>query len=178
MALLLIACLSLQGCLTINNLKPWWKKEHAPEKAQPGAVEERSIDLSNEDYYKQHYTFWRGWQEELSRELGGNRKRVINTILEIERHLTAMSNYLIEEEAQPLRMMIQRFREITAPIKKGDLNSIEIERTRRRLEIFGLEAQKNFAPSKVKGVLLPTPPPVDMTEYEGEEVDLQDEEGV
>ncbi len=144
------------GCSSLPKKFIRKKKEpkHTPSAIylQDGAYEKK---YSNSYYYKSHYTYWKGWHDELIGEIGGNQKRVTRSAQESFNHLTEMARYLSPERKQALDPILADLGRITQRLESGNVSSSEEGGLRVDLEKIRRLVSNDFYYNKVKDQLIP-----------------------
>lgn len=127
------------------------------------------VRLSNRNYYAQRYLYWKSWQSELVKDLGGNRKKQLQDVYEARRHLAALPNYLGESQSRALASYLKVFDDLTKPLLEKRLSVTDNARMRRKLEALRLRIEKQFSPRDMNPFLKPDLPPIDLSLYADEE---------
>lgn len=131
------------------------------------------VRLTNEESYRQRFMFWKSWQTELTKNLGGNHKKEVQSVLEARRHLAALPRYVEDEKGAEMAPFTEALDTLTRPLLKDRLSVMENAALSRRLEKLRLRVEKRFSPKKMKPFLKPDLPAIDLSAYgEEEEVPL------
>lgn len=150
--LLLIFSIALAGCtpaLRKKFIRPRKKKEKQEEVIyQTREYVKENIPV--DEYYKEHYIFWKSWQEELIKALGTNsRKLQVRSLSEAIINLNAMKDILGDEKGAALETHIALLEEIDGKISGGYLSSADIKRLKRTLTRQKKEIVREFSYNKV-----------------------------
>ncbi|MBI3316568.1 MAG: hypothetical protein HYZ85_01000 [Candidatus Omnitrophica bacterium] len=150
-----------------------WGKKIARIGQKPPRPAQFNVEASDErEYavlYKEHYQFWRGWHQELVKTLGLNRKRDRQNMQEARRQLENLEKYLHEDKAKQVREFLERFDRHTRPLLRPLSSSGDADLMKRNLESLQAQIESRLHPKKVKDFFLPTPVPMDMKAYQGDE---------
>ena len=163
---ILIAACFLSGCNSD------WEKVLIRKRVKPPALARFDVGQDARPYpelYKEHFVFWRNWHREILQDLGDNRKQDLNNIREARRHLIYLEKYLAEDQARKVRPMVEQFDQLTEPIRNSGIMKTDYGILLRRLESFGLNVERSLHYKKMKDMILPTPLPLNMENYQGEE---------
>ncbi|HLD82393.1 MAG TPA: hypothetical protein VI976_00375 [Candidatus Omnitrophota bacterium] len=128
------------------------KKENMPKEEMVLAPEEyKAPEMSKEDLYRQHFLFWRTWQDELIASLNkeGNHKKQIDCINEAVKNLTDLRPLLNLERRKILDIYIAQLNELNDEITK-DLYGVNVDSHRRRAESIRMKISKEFSYNKAK----------------------------
>jgi len=164
---LLLTAFCFSGCSTDWQRKFIRKKAEKPKEAQFAVESFKSRPY--EDLYKEHFNYWKNWHRQLIQDLGSNRKREIQDVREARRHLAGLDKYLVDEKAAEVPVLVERFDELTQPVIDAKLSAINRNLLGRRLEALKLEIERTLHYEKMQDYLLPTPIPVNLEDYVGEE---------
>jgi hypothetical protein len=144
----------VSGCASVQKKFTRKKKE----KRTPNAI---FIDegpyqkqFSNEYYYKNHYTMWKSWHDELLGQLGGNRKKVERCAQEAYNHLSDMANYLQPEKRAELKPLVEDLSRLVTKIESGSYSDSDEGGMRSELEKIKRLVANDFYYNKVKDSLL------------------------
>lgn len=164
----LILLLLMTGCADFQ--KKFIRKKKPV--AKPQFLTE-PVPSSYDALYRERFAYWKGWQGELVKDLGKNRKRERRDVLEARRHLASLQNYLEEDKARALSPHIADFDRLTrfirSPKLPARLSDTERALLGRRLELLQIRIENQFSPRSVKTFLKASLPPIDLTPYADED---------
>ena len=103
--------------------------------------------------YKQHYSYWASWQEDMMQFLGQNHKRDKRSIEEAIGHLRDMQNILVPSKAEEMQPHIEKMEAAKDIILKGDLSFADKDYVRSIIEREDRAIRREFSYSKVKDFL-------------------------
>ncbi|MDD3906327.1 MAG: hypothetical protein PHS46_07380 [Candidatus Omnitrophica bacterium] len=102
------------------------------------------------ELYKQHYSYWASWQEEMVKVVGQNIKKDQRCAAEAIGHLKDMQALLVEEKADELEAHIESMESLKAIIARGSLSSAGKDYVRNSLDREDRIIKRDFCYSKVK----------------------------
>jgi hypothetical protein len=153
---LIAALLGLTGCGTLQ------KKFTRPKKTPAHAASVVYFDqgpyekqYSNEYFYKNHYTLWKTWHEELLKDLTGNSKKRRRSAEEAYSHLEQMGNYLQPEKRAKLKTLADILDSYRWKFERGFYSPADAGNTRVELEKVKRLVANDFYFDKVKNDVLP-----------------------
>lgn len=152
--LVLAAVVMATGCATVQKKFTRKKKEKRVVNAifiDDGPYQKQ---FSNEYYYKNHYTLWKSWHDELINQLGGNRKKVERCAQETYNHLSDLSNYLKPEKRAELKPIVEDLARIVNKIESGSYSDSDEGGMRTELEKIKRLIANDFYYNKIKDELL------------------------
>ncbi|MBN1687813.1 MAG: hypothetical protein JW893_01795 [Candidatus Omnitrophica bacterium] len=153
-----------------------WQKKFIRQKKKDTKKSPRfEVDSTQRPYpelYKEHYHFWHNWHRQLILDLGTNRQREERDLKEARRQLEALALYLQEEKAETVRQLVEEFDRVSEPAKEGSIGTPNYGLLKRHLESLQTKIEKNLRYKRVKDYFLPTPIPIDLDKYAGEEPDV------
>ena len=163
---LLMAAILLAGCN-----EDWEKKfiRHREKPPQPAQFEVEQIHRPYPELYKEHFNYWRNWHGQLLQDLGRNHKRELRDLREANRQLESLEKYLTEPKKVLVRHFLEELDQGTLAFERISVSPSDYGIMKQRLESLQLEVERNLHPKKVKDYFLPTPLPMNLAEYEGEE---------
>jgi hypothetical protein len=154
--LFLLLIFQFAGCATIEKKFTRKKKEVKYSPAviplEQGAYQKK---FSNEYYYKNHYTLWCGWHDDLLSELGKNSKKVARSADEAFGQLSGMGCYLVPEKRAQLQPFINDLAENLKKMPGGRMVTGQESLIRADLERIRREVAADFYYDKVKDSILP-----------------------
>ena len=160
LALILLVCLFSSGCS-----REWKKKFLRRRKnvAPPQAVLVLQPDVKAiyppADRYREHYAFWKSWNEELLISLGQIHKRDVRYLSGVVGELRSMQALLSGRPADQLREILIQLSDMEDRWKRApDTWQIPVS-DRTKLERFQREIGRKFSYSDVKESLVPDPKP-------------------
>jgi len=164
---LLICISSLTGCQNYD-----WRKKFVREKKHETAPAQ--FDLSRqyksyEELYKSHYFYWKAWSKQLAQTLGTNPKQDRQGFKETRRQLETLQKYLMPMKADLVKKYVKELDDISAPLNRPRIAGHEYGWIRIKLRKLQGKVSKNLHIKQVKHYLKPTPPPIDLSDYEAEE---------
>ena len=112
--------------------------------------------MSNEDMYRNYYTFWRGWHQELVEVLseGQNHKKQVECVTEIVNNLNKMKALLVPAAQEGLQGQIQKLVPIKDEIIAGRSNATNFYTMKMQLESIQTKVTKDYAAKKVKNYII------------------------
>ena len=105
------------------------------------------------ELYKQHYTYWRSWQEELIQFLGQNHKKDARAVEEAVGHLRDMQNILIPSKAEEMEPHVEKMEKAKDIIFRGELSFASKDYVKMMLEKEDRAIKRDFSYEKVKNSL-------------------------
>lgn len=149
-----LSIVSLSGCETVR--RKFVRKAKA-EKENPEEViyvpQEYPVQVtSNEDTYRNYYTFWKGWHQELIEVLseGQNHKKQVECINEIVSNLNKMKDLLTLDAQSGLNESIQKIIPIKDEIVAGKSNPSNFAIMKVKLESIKNKIAKDYIIKKIK----------------------------
>jgi hypothetical protein len=148
--LLLVTSLGCEAFVRKFTRKP--KKENLPQEEMVLVPEEyKGSQMSREELYRQHFLFWKSWQDELINALSQklSQKRRIGCTEEALKNLTELKGLLNPEQNKKLDIYIESLRELRDLIAQDPYsnnaatNSQKAERLKRNI-------LRDFSYSKIK----------------------------
>lgn len=168
----LVFCMAFAGAMSscADLEKKIIRRKKKPELPRPRFIIEPAR-LPNDQAYQMRYSYWKGWQAELIRDLAANpnRKKHVQDVAEAKRHLAALPKYVRDEKAPDFKPYIQKFDDLTRSILEGSLSMTGNATLIRRLEAHRLQVERNFSPKDMKKYLRENPLPIDLGSYEDDE---------
>ena len=150
--------ISSSGCQTLKRKftrKPKTEKENVEEVIyEPQQYPQQT--LSNEDMYRNYYTFWRGWHQDLMEVLseGQNHKKQVECITEIINNLNKMKDLLLPEYQAGLKDNLQKLYPIKEEIVSRRSNSANFYLMKMELERVRSKITKDYTIKKIKPYLI------------------------
>ena len=123
------------------------------------------VRRQNQEYYKEHFLYWKTWQETLVYNLGGNRKRELQALKESRRHLASLPKYLEDEYSDKLLSHLEEFDKLTEDLEKNPLSDTRSSILARDLDRLGLRIEREFSYSTIKDHMKQGSSRVDLTPY-------------
>jgi hypothetical protein len=154
--LLIVTVLGSVGCETLP--KKFIRKKKAPAHVasvvylDEGSYEKR---FSNEYYYKNHYTLWKTWHDDVLKNLTGNSKKLRRASEEAYSHLEQMGNYLKPERQAQLKPMVDTLNSYRQKFDRGAFVPSDAGNARSELEKVKRLVANDFYFDKVKEDVLP-----------------------
>ena len=154
--LLILTVLGSAGCETLP--KKFIRKKKAPKHVasvvylDEGPYEKQ---FSNEYYYKNHYTLWKTWHDDVLKNLTGNSKKLQRAAEEAYSHLEQMGNYLKPEKQASLKPMVDTLGSYRQKFDRGAFTPSDAGNARSELEKVKRLVANDFYFDKVKGDVLP-----------------------
>ena len=105
------------------------------------------------ELYKQHFAYWRSWQEELIEFLGQNHKKDVRAVEEATGQLKDLQDLLIPSKAEEMEPHIESMQSARDIIFRGDLNFANKDYVRRIIEKEDRSIKRWFCYEKVKNSL-------------------------
>jgi len=121
------------------------------------------------ELYREHFTYWKSWHRDLIENLGRNRKKDMRNLKEARRQLESLAKYLQQEKVEVVKSVIISFDKLTKALKSNSGIPVNYPVLQKRLEFLQSRIERNLRIKKVKDYFLPTPAPIDMEAYQGEE---------
>ncbi len=153
---LILAVMGLAGCESIP--KKFIRKKPAPAHvAQAVYLDQGPYQkpYSNEYFYKNHFTLWQTWHDDMMKSLTGNSKKLRRATEETYSHLDQMGNYLKPEPQARLKLLTDivngyRWKFDRGTYSRSDAGNVltELERVKRLVA-------NDFYYEKVKEDILP-----------------------
>lgn len=155
--IIVFICLSVVSFSGCESVRRKFVRKSKAEQDNPEEViyapQEYPVEvMSNEQLYRQYYTLWKGWHQELMEVLSGgqNHKKQVGCITEIVNNLNKMKD-LLEPEAQVgLDGYIQKILPIKDEIIAGRSNASNFEFMRSKLESIKSKISKDYISKKIK----------------------------
>lgn len=164
--LILLSLLLLTGCGSDWEKKLIRKRVKPP---RPALFQVETVSRPYAELYREHFGYWKSWNDELIQNLGKNAKRERRAIVETRRHLAILPKYLKEEKAAEARAVVEKFDLVTRPLFRLRLSAGDYTLVERGLNGLESRADSRLHPKKVKDFILPTPIPIRLGNYEGAE---------
>lgn len=159
---IIFICFSLVSLSACQTLKRKFTRKSKTEKEED--VEEVIYEpqeypaqvMSNEEMYRNFYTFWRGWHQELVEVLaeGQNHKKQVECITEIINNLNKMKDLLVPEGQLKFNDYLQRLAPIREDIVAGRSNVSSFYWMKIKLEGIKSGITKDCTPKKVKNYII------------------------
>ncbi len=152
-----LAVLMISGCETIPKKFIRKKKElsHVPSAVYLQNEGEYQKQFSNEYYYKNHYTLWKSWHDDLMDNVSGNSKKARRCADEAYSHLDQMIKYLKPEKQPELKSLVDDLGRYRDKINKGSYSRAEGGAIKAELEKLRRMVANDFYYNKVKEDILP-----------------------
>jgi hypothetical protein len=156
--LLGISLVSLSGCETLTRKfvrKSKAEKENVDEVIYSPQEYPAQI-MSNNDMYRDYYTFWKGWHQELVDVLseGQNHKKQVECINEIINNLNKMKDLLVPEAQEGLKRYIQRLSPIQQEIVAGRSNASNFSTMKAQLESIRTKINNEYSAKKAQNYII------------------------
>ncbi len=161
LALGALGCASLKKAVQKKLDKGKPPKAEAP--AARFAVEE--IQRWNRDLYRRHFLFWRGWSQELERDLGSNAKRERQDLRETSRHLESMRAYLTGEPAEKLDTHLRDLEQVRERLSLPSRSASDNAILAREIARMNAAVARECSFERVQPFLKPDAIPFDMQAY-------------
>jgi hypothetical protein len=110
--------------------------------------------FSNDYYYKNHYTLWKSWHDELLDQLGGNQKKVSRAAQEAYNHLSEMGSYLVPEEKAKLDPEVKSLQSIVKQLESTSISKSSLGPLRVELEKIKRLVANDFYFNKVQDKII------------------------
>ncbi|OGX17096.1 MAG: hypothetical protein A3K83_01935 [Omnitrophica WOR_2 bacterium RBG_13_44_8b] len=144
--------ISLTGCEAfVRKFTRKSKKENLPREEMVLAPEVYdSVQMSNEELYRQYFLFWKSWHDELINSLSfqGNRKKQIECVKESLKNLTSLRELLNEEKQKQLDVYIKELDTLKGSIE-GDWYSNNFAANSYTAERLKTNILRNFSFKKI-----------------------------
>lgn len=146
----------LAGCASVQ--KKFTRKKKEPKHVaatlyfEEGPYQKK---YSNVYYYKTHYTLWKTWHEDLTKGIGGNRKKTQRNYEETLNHLAQMRNYLNPEKQKKLDPLLEEVRGFARKFQTGAYARSEEPGVRTELQKIKRLVSNDFYYEKVAAQILP-----------------------
>ncbi|MDP8260620.1 MAG: hypothetical protein P9L96_06490 [Candidatus Gygaella obscura] len=155
----------LVGCFLCVNLgceafaKKFVRKPKKNEQSIEIVLEPREYPespLPNEDLYRQRFTFWKYWQDELinSLYLGGNRKKQIEAVNYSIEFLNSLKKLLSQEPSERIDLELAQLEKVKTCLGKAFISNDDLRRIKRQLEKQKFRIDRNFVFSNIERDLL------------------------
>lgn len=169
----LIACLVFMTGCNYTQFDQFTKKFIRQKKKveKPTQFLEEPVSRSYDQYYREHYLYWKTWNETLVRNIGGNRKRELEALREARRHLASLPKYLEDEYTNQLLGLIEQFDALGRDVKDRRLTKMSAHPLGRRIEQLGRRINSTFSYDEMKEHLRKGPSRIDITPYLDDEPD-------
>lgn len=154
--LLILTVLGAAGCETLP--KKFVRKKKAPEHVASAVYLDQGPyekQFSNEYYYKNHYTLWKTWHDDVLKNLTGNSKKLKRAADEAYSHLEQMAGYLQPEKAAELGPLVKTLESYRQKFNSGMFTASAAAGARTELEKVRRLVANDFYFDKVKGQILP-----------------------
>jgi len=143
-------------CVAVTGCGPQWKRKFVRKSAQK--TPEQAYIYEQQEYrsepagvlYKNHFIFWRAWQEELVNKLGGNKVADLRSFEEALKHLGDMKSHLSPEKAAELDPYLSRIDALRNDYKADNYDVVRSRQMRDELNRIMLRIDKAFRSSRVK----------------------------
>ncbi len=147
--------LNLVGCEAFTRKftrKP--KKSDAAVEMVLVPQEYKGPEMSKEELYRQHYTFWGSWQDELINVLtqGSSQKKKIDCAQEALKNLVNMKMMLLADAQKNFDPEISRLTDLIASIR-SDVYGTNDSRNLQAAERIKSSVHKNFIYPKIRNYL-------------------------
>lgn len=166
-AVLVAVALGASGCASIKKaIQKRLQRGKPPAYEAPAArfaVEE--VQRWNRDLYRRHYLFWRGWSQELERDLGSNAKRERQDLRETARHLASMRAYLTGEAAEKMDASIRELEGVRERLAQPARSAADNAILSREIARMNTTVAREFSFERVKPFLKPDALPFDLKAY-------------
>lgn len=108
--------------------------------------------MSNEELYRQFYTFWKSWQDELIESLLQKRsnKKVVDCAQEAIKNMVSMKSLLIPEKQALMEKYIEKMANLLQNLKT-DIYSANYSTYRERADYLRMNIVRNFSFPDIKG---------------------------
>jgi hypothetical protein len=146
--------MSLSGCETVRRK---FVRKAKTEKENPEEViyvpQEYPVQVtSNEDMYRNYYTFWKSWHQELIEVLseGQNHKKQVECINEVISNLNKMKDLLVPDAQGGLNEYIQKVIPIQGEIVSNRSNPGNLAIMKAKLESIKSKIARDYIIKKIK----------------------------
>ena len=150
---------SMQGCETLR--KKFTRRRKTPVTSEPMVITPRDYSahpLPNAVLYKQYFTYWKSWNQELVTSLGdyASDKKVLDCMEQALMNLKKMSTYLQEDKAKQLATYIDQSENLRNRIKNvPGVPHAEAMRFRYTAERILSGVNRQFDPTEMKPHMKP-----------------------
>ncbi len=132
------------------------KTEQLPKEEMVLAPEEyKAPQMTSEESYRQHFLFWKSWQDELINVLspGANHKKQIGCIREAKKNISSMKALLNTEKQQKLDVYIGQLNDLNEAIAR-DVYGNNAAAHRQNAERIKRNISRDFSYKRVKEDLI------------------------
>ncbi len=154
--MLILCVLATTGCETLPKkfIRKKPKADHTPSVVyiEQGTYQKK---YSNEYYYKNHFTLWKTWQDEILSNLQGNSKKVARSAEEAYSHLEQMSHYLKPEKQKQFEPLLWEMKRYLDKLQSGGSSRSETMVMKSDLARLKRLIANDFYYDKVKADILP-----------------------
>lgn len=161
LSLIVIFVLSLSGCATLK--KKFVRPPKKGKKTTPVLVTQDYKGIySNEVLYNNHFTYWKGWTEELMESLLSglsNKRQVQSANLAID-DMKRMRDLLNSPKKEALSPHIKIYEYVSARVKLGQPSRMDAVRMRNELEKERRVVIREFETRKVKQFIIKEEEPI------------------
>lgn len=153
--------LNLSGCATLR--KKFVRPPKKTKKTTPVLVTQDYKGIyTSEVLYNNHFTYWKGWTEELMESLFSglsNKRQVQSANLAIE-DMKRMQDLLNTPKKEQLSSHIKIYEDILKKLKLGQPSRTDAVRMKNELEVQRRVIIREFETRKVKGFLIKEEEPI------------------
>ena len=152
----MVCCLLiyLLGCEAFT--KKFVRKPKKAKSEEPVLVpEDYSLsDIPVEERYRQHFLFWKSWQDELITALGSSasHKRRVTCLKEAIKNLEEIRPFLYEEKQKQIDVYLQRLHHLESQISK-DIYGAKLAIHRSKAEVLKRDILRDLSYPKVENHL-------------------------
>lgn len=160
-AIVIILILELSGCATLK--KKFVRPPKITKKTTPVLMTQDYKGIyTNEVLYNNHFTYWKGWTDELMESLSSalsNKRQVQSANLAIE-DMRRMQDLLNSPKKEELSPHIKVYEDILKKLKLGQPSRMDAIRMRNDLEKERRVIIREFETRKVKDVIIKEEEPI------------------
>jgi len=153
----MIICFSLVSLSGCESVRRKFVRKSKAERDNPEEViyapQEYPVQvMSSEQLYRQYYTFWRGWHQDLMDVLstGENHKKQVECVTEIVNNLNRMKNLLVAEAQPKLNGYIEQIIPMKDEITAGRSNPSNYAIIRSKMESIKTKISNDYIPKKIR----------------------------
>ena len=131
------------------------KKSDQPVEMVLAPEEYKGPNMTKEELYRQHFLYWKSWQDELINALvsKSSQKKKIDCNQEALKHLVNMKMMLVAGAQKNIDTYITKLNDLLSSLK-SDLYGTNDERNRLTAERIKSEIDKKFVYPKIKNYLI------------------------
>ncbi len=130
------------------------KKSNQPIEMVLTPEEYKGPNMTKEELYRQHFLYWKSWQDELINALvnKSSQKKKIDCAQEALKHLVNMKTMLVIDAQKNIDIYISKLNDFLSRLK-SDIYGTNDDRLRLTAERIKSDIDKKFVYSKIKNYL-------------------------